>query len=65
MINLICPLYSWNSSGGLKNPCNCYYGYYCWIKGGGSGSCITGNCQTPPKAGCGVFGTTNCDGKCQ
>ncbi len=52
-----------NGGGGLKNPCNCYYGYYCWIKGGGSGSCITGECNKP-KGGCGVFGFTNCDGKC-
>jgi hypothetical protein len=51
--------------GGVgTNSCTCYYGYYCWIKGGGSGTCVTGNC-TKPNGGCGVFGTTNCDGKCQ
>lgn len=47
-----------------SNDCTCYYGYYCWIKGGGSGSCVTGSCNKP-NGGCGIFGTTNCDGKCE
>ncbi len=46
------------------NGCTCFYSYYCWIKGGGSGTCESGNCKRPP-GGCGVFGSTNCDGKCK
>ena len=53
-----------SGGGNGRNPCTCYYSYYCWIKGGASGSCVTGTCDKP-NGGCGVFGNTKCDGKCQ
>jgi hypothetical protein len=53
-----------NGGGGTTNACTCYYNYYCYIKGGLGGSCVSNNCNKP-NGGCGVFGTTNCDGKCQ
>lgn len=51
-----------NPSAG--NPCTCYYSYYCWIKGGGNGICESSYCNKS-NGGCGVFGTTNCNGICK
>lgn len=50
--------------GGGSLDCTCYYNYYCWLKGGGSGSCVSDGCSKA-NGGCGVFGTTNCDGRCK
>lgn len=52
-------------TGGGNNYCNCYYSYYCFVKQGFQGSCVDGGCKTPPKAGCGIWGTSNCTGKCE
>lgn len=50
--------------GGGSLDCTCFYSYYCWLKDGGSGSCVSDGCSKT-NGGCGVFGSTNCDGRCK
>lgn len=60
--------YNNSSGGGLSTgpnasgiDCECYYSLSCSVLD--DGSCIDGGCNK--KIGCGVFGTSNCTGRCK